>query len=92
MKVQQIDLGNQVFCDYCGDDYTSRDETGGILFGSHACCPPCAKEVERDAIKFGEQQFIRDRCPDGVKFCDWVLWLRGGDNTVTIISCGSPEP
>lgn len=81
--IERTDIGNSVVCDMCGDDWTARDGTGGILFGSKAACPTCAPQVEADATRYGETQYIRDRCPPGLHYREWVLRLRGGNNTVT---------
>lgn len=79
-----IDIGDYVECDMCCKDFTNSDAKGGILFGTKGVCPECAPRIEADAERFGESQFIRGRCPDGMTFKDWVLQIRGGNNTVTI--------
>lgn len=84
-----IDIGNQVICDWCGTDFTDRDDQGGILFGSKACCPICTLEVERSAMRYQEYHYIKGRCPAGMSFREWVLELRGGDNTIKFYSGGS---
>ena len=86
MAIEIIDIGNQVICDWCGTDCTQSDEIGGLLFGSKACCPACVRKVEQAADHYGEQRFIKDRCPPGMMFREWVLKLRDGDNTVRIIT------
>ena len=79
-----IDIGDSVICDWCGEDYTESDAQGGLLFGSKACCPECAPRVEASAKRFNEDYDIRGRCPDGMTFKDWVLQLRGGENTIKV--------
>lgn len=64
---------NDVFCDFCGEDFTNRDDKGGLLFQSKATCPCCAKKIEADAARYGETQFIRDRCPQDMEFRNWVI-------------------
>lgn len=71
-----LEPGNLVFCDGCGEDFTDSPAKGGILFQSKALCPACAPKWERDAKRFGEDQFIRARCPEGLSFADWVRTLR----------------
>jgi len=81
-----IDNGPRVVCDGCNTEYTDRDNCGGFLFGTNAYCPSCATLMLPKIKEYGEEQFIKAWCPPGVKFKDWVLHLRGGDNTVKIIS------
>lgn len=72
-------LGDGVICDWCGDDYTESEAMGGITFGSKALCPKCAIKCEKDAKAFGEEHFIKHRCPPGKTFAEWVQKdLRGG--------------
>lgn len=79
MAIETIDLGDQVICDDCGVYYTARDDCGGILFVSRACCPACAPKVEALAAKYNEKCHIRARCPESMTFADWVRTiLRGG--------------
>ncbi len=91
MKEEIEDLGEQVFCDFCGGDWTNRSESGGLLFQSKAICPTCAPATEKDAKKYGEDDLIRGRCPEGMSFREWVIGLRGGNNTVRTLSFDSPE-
>jgi len=83
-KETVIDIGPEVCCDLCNEDYTGKPDSGGILFGSYAACPRCAPKIERDAKADGEERYIKARCPKGKSYAEWVLWLRNGDNTVTI--------
>jgi hypothetical protein len=71
-KVFRIDPGNRVVCDDCNEDYTDSQETGGILFQSKAICPKCAPKWESTAKGYGEERFIKARCPEGKAFADWV--------------------
>lgn len=79
-----IDIGDKVICDQCSKDYTESDASGGFLFGSHAVCPECAPAMLENIRKYGEERYIRGTCPEGMSFKDWVLQLRGGDNTIRI--------
>jgi ssDNA-binding Zn-finger/Zn-ribbon topoisomerase 1 len=81
-----IDIGQTVLCDICNADYTESDERGGILFGSKAVCPKCEPKMLQSIEFYGEQMHLNGRCPDDTSFRDWVLQLRGGDNTIRIIS------
>jgi hypothetical protein len=84
MKMTKIDIGSCVYCDFCNVDYAGKSDTGGVLFQGKAVCPQCVPKLEADVRCYGEEHFIRARCPDGKSFAEWVLWLRGGDNTITI--------
>lgn len=81
---QVIDVGDSVCCDFCGEEYVGRSDTGGLLFQSKAVCPRCAPKLEADAVLYGETEMIRARCPAGVSFHAWVMRLRGGDNTIRV--------
>lgn len=67
-----IEPGNNVLCDFCGDDYTDSDEQGGIMFGSKATCPKCTREMMPNIRKYDEQGYIKAECPAGKSFADWV--------------------
>lgn len=86
MSRQVIDIGDMVVCDLCNEEYTGKPDPGGFLFQSKAVCPACAPKFERDVRKFQEEHLIRARCPEGQPFAAWVLSLRGGDNTIQIIT------
>ena len=75
--IEIIPAGRGVQCDACGEDWTDRLESGGLLFGSYAYCPMCAKRAERRANYYGESHCITDRCPADMSFADWVRGLRG---------------
>jgi hypothetical protein len=81
-----IDIGETVLCDQCSGDYTYSDESGGFLFGSHAVCPKCAPGMLESAKKYHEDRYISAWCPAGTSFRNWVLQLRGGDNTIRVQS------
>jgi hypothetical protein len=79
MKTTHFNLGYTVLCDYCNTDFTDSSEQGGLMFGSKAVCPRCAPKLEEDAKRYNETHFIRERCPEGVSFKDFVIFiLRGG--------------
>lgn len=82
----EFDIGNTVICDGCSEDYTNSDESGGFLFTSHAVCPRCAPESLKRIQNFREEKYIRARCPKGVSFKDWILYLRNGNNKITVKS------
>ena len=68
----------------CNEDFTNRNDEGGLLFGSYGCCPTCAKRIEEDAIVYGEQHYIKERANPGESFRAFTLRLRGGNNTVHV--------
>lgn len=81
--LDQQDVRDTVICDgSCGQDYTNSDDCGGILFGSYAYCPNCAKQALASARRYGEERFIKAVCPPDMSFKDFVLKLRGGNNTI----------
>ncbi len=76
MEVTTIDPRGTVICDWCDEFWTDSPVSGGFLFQSKATCPKCASRIESEAIKFGEQHFIRARCPAGQSFADWMRSIR----------------
>lgn len=77
-----IDIGDTVVCDFCNKDYTDSDESGGVLIGSYAVCPNCAPDAVQSAEKHGEP--VDAVCPANKSFKEWVLEMRGGNNTIRI--------
>lgn len=76
IKVIKIDPGMTVLCDFCNEDYTASEMTGGILFGSKAACPKCAPGIEQRAKEYGEEKHIKARCPEAMSFAEWVRGIR----------------
>lgn len=79
-----FDIGEEVYCDICGDDFTENNMTGGFLFQTKAVCPRCAPSFEKSAKEYGEEHFIRAWAEPGETFKDFCLRLRGGNNKVII--------
>lgn len=79
-----IDLGDLVVCDLCTKDYTTLAEPGGFIFQSKGVCPECAPEFMASIVKYGEQRYVRARCPDGQAFADFVRAYRGDNNAIRI--------
>lgn len=80
------DIGENVCCDMCNEDYTNSDESGGFMFSGYAYCPKCAVERLPRIKGYGEEHFITDWCPKDKSFKDWILEdIRKGDNTIKII-------
>jgi hypothetical protein len=72
VTIEIIEPGNLVFCDYCGEDWTERTESGGFLFGDKAVCPTCAPKSLASIKSYGEERYIRGTCPEGKSYADWV--------------------
>ena len=79
-----VPVGDTVLCDDCDTEYTTSAKSGGILFQSKALGPCCAAKWEDSARRYGEEHFIRGRCPEGISFADWVRGLRGPDAAITV--------
>lgn len=79
------DIGEHVECDACSTEFPSGDKrSGGFLFGSYAYCPVCESRALKRIKSYGEEHFIKARCPQGMPFRDWVLWLRDGNNNIIV--------
>jgi hypothetical protein len=73
IHVITIDVGDVVLCDICGEDWSNRQETGGIYgFMTKAICPDCAPRIEESAKRYGEEQYLLERCPLNKSFAQWV--------------------
>jgi hypothetical protein len=72
IEVIHLDVGNRVICDDCDVEYSDAPDVGGLLFQSKAICPACAPKWEASAKRYGEEQYIRARCPEGKSFAAWV--------------------
>jgi len=76
VNIIHVEPGRLVLCDWCDQDFTESQQTGGFMFSNYATGPCCAARIERNATRSGEAHLIRSRCPDGVPFGDWVRSLR----------------
>ena len=79
-----IPVGSTVLCDACDTDLTSDPRSGGFIFGSYGYGPCCAAERLESIKGYGEQSFIRARCPEGMSFADWIRFMRGPSAAITI--------
>ncbi len=88
-----FNLGRRVACDGCDTDLTSDPRSGGLLFGSYAYGPCCADRQLERIRGYGEERYIRARCPEGVAFADWVRdTLRdGADGYITIHAAATKD-
>lgn len=79
--IEEKNLGDTVICDWsCGRDFTKSNLSGGVCFGSKACCPFCEAEVRKLAKKNNEEKYLGEECPKGKSFADWVRQdLRKGE-------------
>lgn len=72
-EIIHVDVGDHVYCDACGKDFTDSKECGGWTFGSKTYGPCCATEEKLNQIKgYGEERFIKHHCPADMPFADWV--------------------
>jgi uncharacterized Zn-finger protein len=78
MDVWEIDIEDTVLCDYCNDDYTESDMSGGIIIDGYAVCPKCEKpymlKEATHACRPGEsfKAFIlRTRTHNTIGVCSW---------------------
>jgi hypothetical protein len=77
IEVIHIDVGDKVFCDMCGKEYTDDNESkGGFLFGSKAVCPECAPDLLKVIKSYKEEDYIMDETREGETFRDFVYRLR----------------
>lgn len=81
-----VDLGDGVWCDICSEDYTNSDRRGGFLFGSKGICPNCSIRMRASIKKYNEEHYIKAEASEGESFKDFIIRIRGGNNTVTICS------
>ena len=86
----EIPLGRAVLCDIDDTDLTDSPASGGYMFGSYAVGPCCAERYLRTIQGYGEEHFIKARCPQGVSFADWVRQLRDemGSHSIRITPGG----
>ncbi|ETA01692.1 hypothetical protein CcI6DRAFT_02872 [Frankia sp. CcI6] len=68
--VIEVDPGNDVICDYCNADYSSSDESGGMISDRWAVCPMCMPNFGH-----GREDYP---CPPGVSFADFIRFSRKG--------------
>lgn len=78
LEVIHIDVGNKVFCDLCGKEYTDDEKSkGGFLFNSKAVCPDCADDFMRTIKVYREEDYITDKAREDETFRDFVYRIRG---------------
>lgn len=75
-NVINVDVGDNVLCDFCNTDYTTSRESGGFMFGSSAICPGCAENTLKTIKKCQELGSIKSFCPDGMSFADYIRSIR----------------
>jgi len=81
---ERICIGNIVVCDFCNDDYTDSDKSGGFVFSSYGTCPKCAERMEAEISKCGESRYIVARCKEGQSFADFIREYRGDNNYIQV--------
>ena len=91
-KREVVDLGNKVYCDSCGKEWTAdMPGDGGFLFGSKAICPDCAPRYLEGVIAYGEQNHIKARQPKGQTFHAWVIGLSPGPRQIITTTAETKE-
>jgi hypothetical protein len=86
-QTHTADVGRHVECDLCGNVLTDDAQSGGFIFTGKGVGPCCAERFMATIKSYGEEEFIRGECPDGVSFADWIRSVRAavpGGNTLTI--------
>lgn len=81
-----IPVGRHVVCDGCDMDFTDLPDCGGIIFESKAYGPCCAPRIIKSAEKYGEERYIKARCPPETSFADFVRAYRGPDAFIKVSS------
>jgi hypothetical protein len=89
-RAETIPLGRDVLCDIDSTDLTDDPRSGGFMFESKAVGPCCADRQMAIITHYGEERFIRARCPEGMSFADWVRELRGPAAAI-VITPGMPR-
>lgn len=80
----EIPVGRVVLCDIDSTDLTDDPRSGGYLFGSYGVGPCCAQRHEASVRGYGEESYIKARCPEGTSFADWIRQIRGSDAAIRI--------
>lgn len=86
-----VDIGDIVVCDSCNRDFTNSSESGGFVFSSYGYGPCCAPRMMEEITRYGEQRFIKARCPAAISYADFIRAYRGPDgNSILFRPCGRP--
>lgn len=67
-----VDVGDDVICDICGEDWTNRPESGGFLLLSKGVCPDCAPRLMESVKKYHEEWSIKGECPPDMSHANWI--------------------
>lgn len=79
-----IPVGDNVVCDICNEDFTTRTDPGGFVFGSYAYCPFCAREKLPAIRSYEEEHRIKEWAKPGEAFADFVRRYRGPDSSIKV--------
>ena len=74
---EPVPIGDLVICDFCDEDYTESNESGGFIFGSQGVCPKCADRMMKSIKKYNEEKYIRVVCKPDQSFADFIREYRG---------------
>ena len=83
---EPIEVGRLVVCDCCMKDFTESPDSGGYIFGSYGYGPCCGPKQLVEIRRYGEERYIKARCPDGKSFADFIREYRGGASYIHIFT------
>ena len=82
-----VDIGRMVVCDFCNEDYTDSDATGGLLMGSKALCAKCVDRYSETLAQDADDGRVAFALPEiGETFSDFVRRMCT-HNTIRIEKC-----
>lgn len=85
------DMKGIVLCDYCNEDYSNSDESGGLVFTSKGICPKCAPDALKRIKGYGEESYIKAVCPKGMSFKEFIIRYRGDNDKVYLLELDEGE-
>ena len=76
---ETVDIGDDVFCDGCGREYTCSTVVGGVGIGGSAYCPECtALGHTQDRLSRVDETYVTHPLA-GETFVSLVKRMRGGE-------------
>lgn len=78
MELTLVGLGTYptVICDYCGKDWTGRDESGGGAWGVTIVCPECEPRLNKGFPCINREW---TPCPTHMSFYEFVVRFEAGE-------------
>ena len=71
-NVITVDVGDDVICDYCSEDFTNSNQVGGFILSGDAICPNCAERTWKLLKKHNEERYLKAICKENESFADFV--------------------